>query len=1351
MSPANENRKFAPLNSDNYFTWKVRAKAKLIKEKAWMAILGKETDGDKNLAAYSELVLLVDEGQYHIFGDEENPKKVWDELKKWHVGTVMSSKLDLQKQLNRMVWKNGTIEEHIQEMQGLLGKLALAGDKKTDQEIVNYLVGSLPETDDYRTLIITIESKPEKEVTMDYVARKVKQISRRTEDDSNEKNVGMKAENQNTATIIECYQCHKMGHYARDCRGSSGGKFKPGKFQGKCFKCHKVGHRSNECRGKATSGGGANFRNSEDVGLALMATEKHGNDLQVIIDSGASKHFAGVEFVENVKQVATPFEVKGINGTTVVSQVGTVSLNGIGSDSKLVKITVSEVHVIPGLGNSMLLSVSKLKAKLIYPDFQTLWLKEIDGKKLLKITERGDTYELALAKVKVKGWLAANQRKTLQEYHRSFGHLNFKEVKKILENDSISFEDDGTGCNSCVAGKMIKGPNKNTGTTTEEALDMIHSDLCGPITPATLGGKRYFVTFIDDATDMTFIELLKQKNETLDKYKEKQIEFKTQYGKEIKILKSDNGGEYVSNKFSNLLIGAGTRHETTVPHTPQQNGKAERFNRTIVEGIKTLLKDTKLPKTFWGEAASYMVMTRNNLPRERLEWKTPAEVFQYRLRLSLDTMIPFGTKILYFVAVKQRKKLDNNGQEGVFLGYHDTTKGYRVLTFLNKVIIVSKIVRMIQEKCDENEDVEEQDDWSEMDSSSEESGREEELEVFLTPNLEVDTEGEATDESTEGEATYESAESEVFDESESDKSEASLLRTPRTLRTQKMTKGIAAINEKHVTWDEDQWNNLENVNLPKRGNRGAMAYAALIQDPRTLQEALDSKEKEFWVDAIRKEVTSLEDQNTIEIVDIPKGSNIVKCKFVFKTKQSADGEIERYKTRLVACGYSQAEGIDYNETFSPVVAFESVRTLLVLACLEGMEVSGFDVDTAFLIPELKEEVYMRIPAGLENIVDTFHGINTKVRCIRLRKSLYGLKQASHDWNLHFDTNMKSLGWIRLKSEGCIYTKREKGELLLLSIYVDDGMIFGKQHSLRDEEITKIAGKYGIKQLGLAKWIVQVKLERFEGGGFFLSQELYCRKILERFQMEDCNGVQTPMEGEVLARGEDEERADNNLYRRAVASLIYLAEYTRPDLKYAVGRLSQFMNDPSEEQWKQVKRVLRYIQQTKEYGLMIKPKQGDLIIECYTDSDWCSDRNDRKSVSGVVIFLNGVAVMWKSKKQQVTALSSFEAELYAAVLGMQQVLHLKTLIEELGFKVKKIILLLDNRSSKLWITRRQNTPRSKHIDIKNHFIRELYERGFMVIQHVSTQDQVADCMTKALGKNLFTKFRNILGVENKGGC
>jgi hypothetical protein len=295
-----------------------------------------------------------------------------------------------------------------------------------------------------------------------------------------------------------------------------------------------------------------------------------------------------------------------------------------------------------------------------------------------------------------------------------------------------------------------------------------------------------------------------------------------------------------------------------------------------------------------------------------------------------------------------------------------------------------------------------------------------------------------------------------------------------------------------------------------------------------------------------------------------------------------------------------------------------------------------------------------------------------------------------------------------------------------------------------KELNNISEQFIIKKQK-ADWILQVQMTQSREGVYRLSQELYVEKVLERFGMRDCNGCKTLSEVELLPRGDDDEKADAHVYRSGVASLIYLSEYTRPDLKYIVGRLAQFQMDPAKDHMDCFKRVLRYLKATKHYGLNVDPNKGDLRMDIYTDANWCTDKTDRKSISGVVILLNGVPVIWKSKKQRVSALSTCEAELYAAVLGMVNAIYLNQVIEELGFKVKQRVLWIDNEGTIATIKKQQNTERTKHIDIRNHFIRDLYADGFMEVRSIATSEQVADCMTKPLGRILFEKFRGILNV------
>lgn len=431
-----------------------------------------------------------------------------------------------------------------------------------------------------------------------------------------------------------------------------------------------------------------------------------------------------------------------------------------------------------------------------------------------------------------------------------------------------------------------------------------------------------------------------------------------------------------------------------------------------------------------------------------------------------------------------------------------------------------------------------------------------------------------------------------------------------------------------------------------------VSYLAKTEEPTTIQEALNSTASKHWKEAIKTELTALEENKTWELVDPPKGRKPIRCKWVFKQKTDINGESTIYKARLVAKGCPQRKGLDYDEIFSPVARYATLRTVLAIATHLDLELHQIDFDSAFLNGDLNEEVYMDLP-------ESYMGEHDANKVCLLKKALYGLKQAGRTWYQRLDRELRKLGLKRSKLDACLYTKKHPTNPVAVVVYVDDLTIMGSKEQVCDIK-TKLSDLFRMKDLGELKQIPGVKVERCRKNGTLkLSQEHYIRSVIQRFNMTKCNPVKTP--GEPGSAGVSNEKADKVReevpYRELVGALTYLATITRPDISYAVNYISKYVNKPTEIHWKAAKRVLRYLQGTASIGLEYK-KGNKATLTGYADADWANDLDDRRSITGYVFYVHGCPIAWTSRKQRTVALSTTEAEYIALSSATQEAIWLK---------------------------------------------------------------------------------------------
>lgn len=492
---------------------------------------------------------------------------------------------------------------------------------------------------------------------------------------------------------------------------------------------------------------------------------------------------------------------------------------------------------------------------------------------------------------------------------------------------------------------------------------------------------------------------------------------------------------------------------------------------------------------------------------------------------------------------------------------------------------------------------------------------------------------------------------------------------------------------------------------------------------------------------MQSELNSLSTNKVWTLTDLPKGKKAVGSRWVFKTKTGADGSITRYKARLVARGFSQRYGSDYDETFSPVVRGESVRALLALATQNNMYLHQMDVETAFLNGKLEEEVYMEQPNRHETKGRETQGC-------KLHKSIYGLKQSPRCWNHVLDDHLKKMEFNQTSSDPCVYVStRNIG--LIIAVYVDDLVLAGKCVSKFAETKEGLSARFKMKDLGRLHHFLGIEIvQNIEKGKVWFGQPTYTRKLLDKFGMRDSKPVSTASDSEskLVKKTDEEEDLDQKLYQAAVGGLLYLSTKTRPDISFAVGNAARFCSNPSRAHWTAVKRIMRYLRGTQDLGLMYCREESIFSCTGYSDADWGGSLDDSKSTSGYVFKSSGAAISWKSQKQTCVALSTAESEYVALSAASQEALWLKRLIGEItGEDTRPMELMEDNQSAICMATNPVFHGRTKHVELKYHFVRDQVTQGHIKLTYCPSERMVADILTKSLPATKFKNLRDCLGI------
>jgi hypothetical protein len=521
------------------------------------------------------------------------------------------------------------------------------------------------------------------------------------------------------------------------------------------------------------------------------------------------------------------------------------------------------------------------------------------------------------------------------------------------------------------------------------------------------------------------------------------------------------------------------------------------------------------------------------------------------------------------------------------------------------------------------------------------------------------------------------------------------------------------------------------------------------KDPKTLREAQSSIYWTYWLAAIYEELEALKAKGVYEEIDeLPPNRKAVESKWVLHIKRDRDGLISRFKARLVAKGFTQIPGQDFNYTFAPVARWESIRSLLALAAERGMALRQIDVKTAFLNGPLDEEIYMRKPS----IVGSGYW--------RLRRGLYGLKQAGRQWYLELNSKLEAIGFKRTESDWSMYRRIQGSEHSIIATSVDDMLIASTSDAESDAVASALASQFEITDNGEPKLHLGCTIERNHDGHMIkLHQKSYTESILREFGFDMCNSVATPMDpGTRLSpqidalNAEDAQRVRDFPYSAVVGKCMYLATCTRPDISYTVRELARFMSSHGPSHITAAKHLLRYLKGTASYGIILGGQSETLhpLLKALTDSDWGMG-DTRKSVSGFLIMMGDSPLSWSSKQQAVVALSSCEAEYLASTHCARDILWFRNLFAELGIpQIQPTTLFCDNQGTVACTHDPHAHSKMKHIAIREHFIRDCVMKRLIDVVHVSNKENIADLFTKPLHRILHSRWVKMLRLDASQG-
>lgn len=1343
----------------------------------------------------------------------ETAKEIWDTIAKWNDNTTAESLQMLRDKFYssecNMAEKENVVD-HLIKLRNIQTQTKGSQAPIVDQELVTRIFNSLPSS--WRSYVDGIRgANPNikyEELLIKLKAYGNQRLSEERESTGNLAFNSIKKGQQKKKQ--KCSNCHKPGHSKENCWAKGGDKEgqrpkRYGKYAQKMYGLYTASkaivNTSELQKEDWILDSGANSHFTNDKSLLFDFQETQPEEIQVA-KGEALMHAVGIgkiklrpshlqnTIVELHKVLYVPDLSTNLLSLSQVDQKG-FTYHG-GNNELRILGPERETILIAKMVNSTELYL--LDAQPIKPKYQAFPTQKQLGKSTQATLGE---WHRRLGHLNTNSILRLAKEGSIQNLNITSTNANFSCLPcQLGKQKAYSFQSD-----------------TNANKRAKDLLELVHSDVASfPV--STKEGYHHYVSFLDDFSNCLVIALMRKKSEVLEHFKQYKLLVEKITGKQLKALKCDNGGEYTSKAFKSFCRQEGIQVNYSTPYTPEQNGKAERLNQTIAGMIRAMLQDSGLPKNYWGYAATMAVFIRNRSPHPlRNEKCTPIELFK-GIKPDASFFQPFGATATAKIPEQFRKKLDPKAVKVIILGMNEngyivenTSTGsifrsrnvqlYSNETmpsqtqdetprnflganqnssiFRNPIIIKQHNLLTNQSEDDVSHGpiISQQYDLS---SNQSEVNVSDEPIISQQYNLSTNqSEDELLNDpikSKPRESTTNNwdfnilnpslgqATSEIQGQQES---------TPRNgnsynLRSRSAT-NLPNISKFSESDAEDNDGDLGGYGpcspitpcktpVRKTQKHVHTALSACLQEdstPKTFSDAIASPEHDKWRKSMQEEFNSLLLNQTWDVVNLPANRKAIHTRWVYRIKKNEAGHITKYKSRLVAKGFSQKYGIDYFETFSPVAKATTFRLLIALSTVLTLTCLQTDISTAFLNGTVEEDIFINLPEGFENETLEAASIQKGTFCnpvCKLKKSLYGIKQAPRNWNMEIKSWLTiTMQLQQSKFDPCLFIQKNSNEEwdLLVLIYVDDIIAAGKSRGCAQTFMDALTTKYKASEVQDLNWMLGMKVEQDLNKGISkISQKQLIQDKVQLFGLQQSKPVSTPLTPN-FNNYDIQPSQKLEPFREIIGGLMYLATTTRPDIMFAVSLLSRYLDCYSTSQFAEAKRVLNYLKCTQDFALTFQKSKG-LNPQIYVDADFNSDPVTRKSVSGYAITIAGAAISYQSKKQKTTALSSMEAEYIAVAELVQEVLWLSGLYQELGIQLSTPILINeDNQSCIAYSKNDVNHGRAKHIDIKYHFVKDLIKEGKIKLQYIESNDNIADIFTKALSKPSFEKHRKGLGL------
>lgn len=1347
-----------PFKGTDYPDWSFRVKLLLESHSVWSVVSTAPANppaagwAANDVSARRYIVECIDNSCLEYVKGKNSAYEMWQALKAVFDTSSHTKRVLAYRKLNQIEFNSHEgMQSFFHAFDVSAREYTSCGGTLAETELITIMISRLP--DEFNGVVTAISALSETNFTKD----KIRGILLEEECRIKGRTPSTSSSSELTAAFfnkfqIRCYNCNEMGHKADKC----------GKLRKKDENTCNNNQQNFQRKKKWNKNKGKNRKGPGGYSHALMVNNSEfipslSRKVRFICDSACSDHLTNdlsiLKEVRNIQPLNIDIAKEG--ESLKVSHVGSLSVQSIVNGREVEKLTIGDVKYSPNVCEN-LLSLGALDEKGVKFEINNgRMIAKHNGVTIFIAEKIGRLYYVTFEMLPLSAFVADKSKVESTLWHKRLGHISIQSICKMAKSGMVSgisqnLTNDIDFCDCCVKAKMTRDKFSGTRPATKRPLERVHSDVCGPFTPSH-DGSQYYVTFIDDFTHLTNTYLMKNKSEVLIKFKNYCEMAQSHFGLKISRMRCDNGGEYTSTAFKKFCSDNGIIIEYTVPYNPQMNGVSERMNRTICDKMRALLYESKLPEEFWGDAVLTATYLTNRSATVSLKSETPYEMW-FGEKPNLSNLKVFGCKAFCHVPKEKRRgKLAFHGEQFIFVGYG--FNAYRLYDVRKKSVVMGRSVIFDE-------------DTSGMTTLEDSSPSLEEQVVNVSPitNLNQTVIPPPTPRVIAPNTPIpQSTPIPRHTQIPQITPDTSIYMTPNKLNTSQTPSTIvqspAELNLSLGNLSLEDSNNENSIPItstpvvrryPRRqrtkpfwqrtgefdlsANYVCFKGNRTIEIPQHFDDVTLCDDETEWRSAINDEVQSLLKNETWEVVNYRKGMKLLDSRWIFKKKYNQEKCV--YKARLVAKGYMQKEGVDYVETYAPVARLQTIRILLAIGNKFDLEIEHLDVKTAFLNGDLEEEVYMRPPKGIE-IEDG--------KVLKLRKSLYGLKQSPRCWNAKFHDVMTKLNFKRSDAEPCLYIKSSENTVSIIVLYVDDMLFLCNDKNEMNFVKERMTLEFEIKDLGSVENFMGIEINRDRKHRILtLSQEKYAKDILTRFDMIDSKPRAIPIEVNLDLNDEDTVLTEHP-YRELLGSLMYLMLGTRPDIAFAVNKMSRYQDKATDTHWSYLKSILRYVNGTSDYKLIYRD-DNDVPLSGFVDSDWANDKGDRKSTTGFLLHVYGNLVVWCSKKQQLVTLSSTEAEYVAACQAVQESIWVEKLLTNLDIELNYPIEIYEDNFGCVMISKNPETKRTKHIDVKFHFLRNLVWEGRYVLTQVSTKDQLADIMTKGLTRVNFERFVSMMGLQ-----